>query len=114
MPTVPYTKPKVPQDLIDSLTLVNLKERGVLKETQILPETTQYVLENGIKIVLNSFDQVLSEKTKHSNTLSFHGFTSKGVNYYTSKDYFSALYCIDIVKNSGVGGLDKFELDRFL
>lgn len=113
MPTVPYTKPKVPQDLIDSLTLVNLKERGVLKETQILPETTQYVLENGIKIVLNSFDQVLSEKTKHSNTLSFHGFTSKGVNYYTSKDYFSALYCIDIVKNSGVGGLDKFELNRF-
>lgn len=113
LPVAPYNKPKVPSNLINPVTINNLKESTVQRKAFPLPETTEYLLGNGVRVVLNSFDSTSIQSAKQRHRLSFHGFTNKGIGCYSPEDYFSALNSVDIVKNSGIGDLNKFELKRF-
>lgn len=113
LPMDSYIHPKAPTELIDSLTLRNLSESSILRKSNPLHETTEYLLSNGVRIVLNSFNKSLAQKTNQINKLSIHGFTSKGISSYSEDDYFSAINSVEIVRNSGVGGLNKFELERY-
>lgn len=114
LPLVPYNKPRTPKELIKFSTLANLQESTIQKVSLPLPNTKEYILGNGVKVVLNTLDTIYNQNSKQGNSIKFHGFTSVGVGCFSQKDYFSALHAAEIVMNSGVGGLDKFELKRYL
>lgn len=109
LPLAPYIKPKIPNELIKPSTLANLQKSNIQKISFPLPSTKEYLLKNGLRVVLNTLDTNYSQ-----SSIRFHGFTSIGVKYYSQEDYFSTLNSAEIVKNSGVGGLNKFELKRYL
>ncbi|XCF04808.1 insulinase family protein [Tamlana crocina] len=111
MPVVPYRNPSIPDELMDATTVSGLKKANIKKKSTPLPGTSEYLLDNGVRLVLHSIS-VPNPKQEHS--LRFHGFTNRGISCYSQADYFSALNAADIVRNSGVGGLDKFELERYL
>lgn len=113
-PLATYIKPNIPQELINSTTLASLQKSTILKTAFPLPNTKEFTLENGLKVVLNTLDTIPNQNTNQQNSIKFHAFTSVGVRCYAPEDYFSALNAAEIVKNSGVGGLDKFELKRYL
>ncbi len=114
LPLVRYIKPKIPKELIKPSTLANLQESTIQKTAFPLPNTKEYTLGNGLKVVLNTLDTIATQNTNQQNPIKFHAFTPIGVRCYAPEDYFSALNAAEIVKNSGVGGLDKFELKRYL
>lgn len=114
LPLLPYSKPKIPEKLIKSSTLANLQESTIQKTALPLPATKEYSLGNGLRVVLNTLDTFYNQNTNRRNSIRFHGFTSTGVRCYPQKDYFSALNSAEIIRNSGVGGLNKYELTKFL
>lgn len=113
LPLAPYNKPKIPEELIKPSTLANLQESTIQKIAFPLPNTKEYILGNGLKVVLNTLDTIYNQ-TNQQNPIKFHAFTPVGVRCYAPEDYFSALNAAEIIKNSGVGGLNKFELKRYL
>lgn len=114
LPVASYSKPKIPISLMDPVTVNNLKESSIKKKTSPLPGTTEYLLGNGVRVVLNSFDSTSIQNPKQLKKLSFHGFSTNGIRCYPKADYYSAMNSVEIVRNSGVGSLDKFDLDRYL
>ncbi|HTN68289.1 MAG TPA: insulinase family protein [Dysgonamonadaceae bacterium] len=114
LPLVRYIKPKIPKELIKHSTLANLQESIIQKTASPLPKTKEYTLENGVKVVLNTRDTIFNQNTNQQNSIRFHAFTPVGIRCYAQEDYFSTLNAAEIVKNSGVGGLNKFELKRYL
>ncbi len=72
-----------------------------------IPGARKFQLGNGVEIVFKPV------KTKDS-VVSFHGFSEKGFNCYSKKDYYSAINAPHILLNSGAGQLDKFELQKLL
>src|SRR5690606_33242484 len=65
-------------------------------------------------VVLNTLDTIADQNTEQGNSIRLHAFTPVGVRCYAKQDYFSALNAAEIMMNSGVGGLNKFELKRYL
>lgn len=114
LPLAPYNKPKIPEELIKPSALANLQESTILKTAFPLPNTKEYTLKNGLKVVLNTLDTIPNQNTNQQNSIKFHAFTPVGVRCYAPEDYFSALNAAEVVKNSGAGGLNKFELKRYL
>ncbi|MBJ7880506.1 M16 family metallopeptidase [Gelidibacter salicanalis] len=110
----PYSKLKTPKELIKPSTLANLQESAIQKISLPLPGTKEYLFGNGVRVVLKTLDTIFNQNTKQQNSIRFHGFTSAGVRCYPQEDYFSALNSAEIVRNSGVGGLNKFELKKYL
>jgi predicted Zn-dependent peptidase len=107
----PFIPPHVPSSLIDSVSQSNLS-KGYYKEGETpIPGAKKYILENGIKIILKP---LFSKPPVATNIVSFQGFVQKGISCFPKKDFFSVVNIPAIVKNSGVGGLDKFELNRYL
>lgn len=113
MPVVPYRKPNTPDELMDPTTVNKLKENTIQKKTPPLLGTTEYLLGNGVRVVLNSFNSTSIQNPEQRHRLSFHGFTTKGIGCYPRANYFSAMNSTEIVRNSGIGKLDKFELERY-
>ncbi len=111
LPVKKYTTPKIPSVLIKPKIVKALKVKPIRKSAVPLPGVSEYILDNGVRVVLKTLNTTFDTKPKR---LTIHGFTFKGINCYAKEDYFSALNAMDIVKNSGVGGMDKFELGRFL
>lgn len=119
----PYTAPEIPRQLLSAFEISALKEVGyheliktsslpVLKNGRVLKRVKlqgvrEFVLNNGIKIVLDNSDS-------RNNKVYIHGFSSKGASSFPKTNYFSAINAPLIIKNAGVGEMDKFELDRFL
>lgn len=44
----------------------------------------------------------------------FHGFSKKGASIFPKEDYFSAINAPLIIRNAGVGEIDKYALSRYL
>lgn len=112
-PVRPYSPPNVPDELMSPLTVQGLKESTLREKSVPIPGAVEYQLGNGVRVVLKPFDSVLVKKSKKRHKLRFRGFIPKGVSCYPKKDHYSALNSTEIVWNSGVGGLDKFELKRY-
>ncbi|MBC8770544.1 insulinase family protein [Arenibacter sp. BSSL-BM3] len=111
LPITKYSPPKIPKELMEASLIQTLKPSTLQKNKVDIPGASEYTLGNGIKVVLKPFDAVLVPRER--NKLSFHGFSSKGISCYSRSDYFSAMNAADIVYNSGVGGMDRFELKRY-
>lgn len=102
------------------LVLMGTAEIEKLKEAQIkalktkIPEAKSYQMKNGLRVILKPLKQKSSSVKEEQNSISFRGFSSHGIDCFSEKDYFSVINAPSILKNSGVGTLDKFELKRYL
>jgi predicted Zn-dependent peptidase len=107
----PYKQPVKPESLIPTREIETLKEKGYLKTGIGESGVVEVVLKNGIKLALKSFKPAsVSAQSK----IKIHGYSLRGANSFSKESYFSAINAAAIVRNSGVNGMDKFELNRFL
>ncbi|WP_268223527.1 M16 family metallopeptidase [Sinomicrobium oceani] len=106
----PYEEIKTPLTLMDTGIIRNLEERDY--QVREIPELDiqEVTLENGVKLVLKPFKPV----GLNADQIMVHGFSPGGASWYTGDAYFSAINAGDIVYNSGVNGLDKYRLSKFV
>ena len=107
----PYEQPTVPMNLMDSKHIEQLKRAKVKSSRTAESGAQEYLLSNGVKLILK---QVNPSPGLYQDKILIHGFTLKGANCFPKQDFYSAVNAPDIVENSGVSGLNKFELDMFL
>ncbi|MEH6680319.1 MAG: insulinase family protein [Sediminicola sp.] len=112
-PVGKYRTPEVPQYLMSPSAVTDLKEGPLKERSTNIPNTREYILANGIKVVLNSSEGPESKGARDNGTINFRAFTARGVGCYPQEDRYSAINAVDIVRNAGVGGLDKFQLKRY-
>lgn len=72
---------------------------------------TELKLANGVNVVLKSVDDLVGHR---SNKILMHGFSNGGASVYGAKKYFSALNAAHIIRHSGIGGFNFFELNDYL
>ncbi|MDT0677027.1 M16 family metallopeptidase [Autumnicola musiva] len=68
-------------------------------------------LQNGVRIILMNYTPTSGF---NQEKIVLHGFRNQGASSFPEEDYFSSINAPKIVKNSGVGKFDKFQLNRFL
>lgn len=68
-------------------------------------------LKNGVRVVLKDYTPTSGF---NKEKIILHGFRNQGASSFPDETYFSAINAPKIVKNSGVGEFDKFQLNRFL
>ncbi|UAB85084.1 insulinase family protein [Zunongwangia sp. SCSIO 43204] len=110
-PSVPSTRNLVLMD--DSLTTALKKTPVKALETEISGGKS-YLLENGLRIILKSSKKNTSGKGKDKSRLLFNGFSKQGIDCFPKEDYYSALNATEILRNSGVGKFNKFELEQII
>lgn len=99
-----------------SIYLMSQKDIATLKENKIQDLGTgvsgarEFVLNNGIKLVLINSIQAT---TNSRDGIMVQGFSKKGANCFPKSEFHSIINSPSIVLNSGVGGLDKFEINRY-
>lgn len=119
-----YMAPEIPKQLMTVTELSNLKEVGYENIDSVAPipklenghilrrikprNVIELVLKNGVKVVLDTTYR------SNNNSVYLHGFSPKGASSFPKEDYFSAINAPAIIKNAGVGMLDKFQVNRFL
>lgn len=110
-PIVPYIAPETPNNVMSTSEVKKLQEHRYEDKGIGESGARELLLENGVRVLLKSFNPspALFEKQ-----LILHGFNNNGALNYQVKDYFSAVNAPMFIKNSGVGALDKFKLQRFL
>ena len=105
---VPYRPVTNISNLFDQKDIASLKEKVIEKVT--FDKAGKIItLANGLKVVLKPF--VASTGSK---TIAIKGYCPYGASCFSKEDYYSAVNAFGIVKNSGFGKLDKFEIKRFL
>src|SRR5690606_34904646 len=104
----PYKLPETPTSLISLKVKKKLKMKAYKDNGIGESGAKELVLNNGVKVILKSYkpDGILEDK------ILLHGFSPNGASCFPKKDYFSAMLTPDIVRNSGVRELNKFQLKR--
>jgi len=110
-PVLPYGSPEIKTSIIKDKDIVKLKKIGYKDKGIGESGARDVILKNGIKVVLNPYKK---ESLNKSHKVKIQGFSPRGANSYLKPNYFSAINAAEIVRNSGVNGVDKFELKRFL
>lgn len=108
----PYFPPLVPARIIDQSKIDELKPKSILenRENEEL-ELHELKLNNGVRVVLKSF---MPTTGIYQDRIVLHAFKKSGAFSFSDEDYFSAINAPAVIKNSGIGELDKFELERYL
>ncbi|MDT0642180.1 insulinase family protein [Zunongwangia sp. F363] len=105
-----YQPIKVPKQLL------TIKEKDELSEAEVTERSfgdfneDVIVFENGLKVILKAFEPMSG---RYKEKIMVHGFSPKGAECLESPDY-QALLAPYIIKNSGVGGYDKFVINKLL
>ena len=107
-PANQYQIPQAPAKLLTEKEIQELEPRKIASTFEKSSNIQEYVLENGLKIVLNPL-----KSNSSSGKISLHGFTPFGAACFPKNDYFSAIYAPSIVKNTGIGQFSKFDLERY-
>lgn len=106
-----YSSPTIPKYLMSPAKLNQLKG-GKIKDKEIgASGALELKLNNGIKLILKSYKP---SSGVDQDKILIHGFTSHGALDFSQIDYFSAINSPRFIKNSGAGGLDKFQMQRYL
>lgn len=105
-----YNTPKAPLMLIKKDELLALKPEGYRDMGTTVSGARDIVLQNGARVILKSFKPSLDKK---QDKILLHGFRSMGASCFPKEDYFSAINAPHIIKNSGVGDMDRFDLNRY-
>ena len=100
--------------LMDTSEIEKLKEAPVKILKTKIPEAKSYELKNGLRVIFKSTPPHASNEASDQNTINFRGFSPQGINCFSKRDYFSAFNTPSVLKNSGIGELDKFELKEYL
>src|SRR5690606_25008261 len=103
----PYTQSEIPKQLMSDSKLATLKVDEYVYHRTAISGAQEFKLKNGLKLVLDTTNS-------STNRIYIHGFRPKGAASYSKEKYFSAILAPKIVRHSGVGNTDKFELTRFL
>lgn len=106
-PVTAYELPETIDYLISPEEKQNLKIGNPISINDGVLESKEYVLSNGIKLILKP------DKNSPSNKITIRGFSKNGASCFPEKDHNSAILAPSLVKNSGAGQFDKFELNRF-
>ncbi len=106
-----YIPPKIPDFLMSSVETSQLEEKDFTELQSSESEVREFLLDNGVKLILKSFEPTPGVR---KDKILLHGFKPKGALNFNSDDYFSAINGPEILKNNGVGELDKFEFQRFI
>lgn len=107
----PYISPIAPIDLIKPVEVKKLQEVKLEDKGTGSSGAREVVLDNGVTVIFKSFTSGSGSQGKRIN---LHGFSLKGASSFSKGNYFSAINAPAIVRNAGVNGLDKFQLNRFL
>lgn len=110
-PLLPYRTPDKKTSIIKDKDIAKLKKLGYKDNGIGESGAREVILKNGVKVVLNSYKK---ESLNKSHKIKIQGYSPCGANSYPKPNYFSAINAAEIVRNSGVNGVDKFELNRFL
>ena len=102
---------EVPSSLMSDKEISQLSPIGYMDKVNDHIGTKELVLDNGVKVILQNVEPSL---TRDKDKISIHGYRPYGASCFPEKDYFSAINAPHIVSNSGVGKMDKFQLNRFL
>lgn len=109
-PVGPYVVPKTPESLMSDQAKRNLQEKGILYMNSGRKNIQEFRLANNIRIILSSFK---STPGSLQNSIYIHGYKKLGASSLKPEDYFSAVSAPDLIKNGGIGDLDKFEFQRY-
>ena len=105
--TEPYRPPYIPTEIMSEKESSSLMEEGFTYEGVNPSGAKEYLLNNGVRVILNT-------KKINSDKIFIEGFSPHGAACFETEDYFSAINAPSIVKNTGIGIMDKFGLDQFL
>lgn len=111
-PKEPYRIPETSKTLMSKVDIERLHPQGYTDKGITASKAHEYVLANGVKVVLKSFKP--SPGLVKKPDIIMQGFSPKGAICYPSENYFSAINASAIVINSGVRDLDKFQLENHL
>lgn len=70
-------------------------------------DATELVLNNGAKVVLKKTDFKNDE-------VIFNAYSFGGASLVSNEDYYNAVYCREIISESGLGKFNKTELEKYL
>lgn len=111
MPVKAYETPRIPVSIINEERLEQLQEKKIVSQLKNEVGAKEYILANGLKVVLKSFKP---SPGINKNRVLLHGFSSKGAGCFPETDRFSAINSPLIVRNSGVGNLTNFQIKETL
>lgn len=106
-PVTAYELPETIDYLISPEEKQKLKIGNPISVNDGVLESKEYVLSNGLKLILKP------DKYSQSDKITIRGFSKNGASCFPEEDYNSATLAPSLVKNSGAGQFDKFELNRF-
>lgn len=104
----PYNYPDIPQFLISPKRLEHFNEKGITKLKTLIPGAEKYRLDNGLVMLLKP-----QKDLSKNDGIKFHGFSNSS-KLQLEEDKYAAHFLSQVLKNSGLGELDKFQLERFL
>ncbi|WP_424494112.1 M16 family metallopeptidase [Salinimicrobium sp. GXAS 041] len=109
-PVEPFKEPNV-KNFLSEEEVEGLDSAVILTSGTDESGAREFVLNNGVKLVLLP-DR--STDTISQNSINLHGFRIGGTELLPEDEYWSALNAPEIVANSGVNELDKFEVNDIL
>src|SRR5690606_14795183 len=107
-PVIPYKLPEIPKLLMSNEKIANLKKNKYVDKGIGKSGARELLLTNGVKIILKPNDDISPSKIK------LHGFSPNGALCFPNRNQSSAINASNVVRNTGVGKMDKFTLKRFL
>lgn len=109
-PVEPFQKPEI-RSLMTPAQIEALSKAEYIQKEIGDSGAREFVFNNGIKLVIK---QETSNDPDHPYTIKLHGFSEGGAKFLPEEDYWSAVNASQIIAHSGVNGLDKFDVNRFL
>ena len=106
-----YQAPTILDHLMDKNEMAKLDEVKELEREKDDIGAVHVQLNNGVKLI---YKQIERASGMNENDILVNGFSLKGASDFPEEDFYSAITAPGIIYNSGVNGIDKFELGRFL
>ncbi|SHG74155.1 Predicted Zn-dependent peptidase [Salegentibacter echinorum] len=110
MPKI-YKVPVIPERFMSPDETAKLRKKNYLVRDTKVPGAREVILNNGVRVVMKSYTPTPGS---YADKIMIQGFNTYGASCFIEKDHYSTLLAPQIVKNSGVGTMDKFSLQRML
>jgi len=107
----PYKPCHVPEILMSNEEIASLKETKIVDLGMGKSGAREFILINGLKLVVKPLK---ATSNSYKDNLMIHGFALRGTSCFAEEDFFSIINAPYIIRNAGVNGMDKFEVNSFL
>lgn len=109
--TQPYMPPKKISQLIPLQEQAQLPPLPYSDQGKDAWGAQQLKLKNGITLILQPGQPTTG---RFKNKIMLHGFTPYGASSFPKDEYYSTVFSPEIIKHTGVGPFNKFQLHEFL